>query len=87
MKATILLTVIAAGSGRLLAACGGAATGGTPQRRTSCRRTDASAAPKHRLPRRADTIILGAYTTPREAYGKIHPALPGPVEEPRPART
>jgi sulfate/thiosulfate transport system substrate-binding protein len=60
-----LLLVLAS----LLAACGGGATGGSSSP-TAASGADASAPVANGGP---NTIVLGAYTTPREAYGKLIP--------------
>src|SRR5215207_5819057 len=53
----------------LLAACGGATTGGTES--PTAASSGAAAAPVANGG--PNTIVLGAYTTPREAYGKLIP--------------
>src|SRR3954463_6189303 len=61
----------------LLAACGGAATGGTTS--PTAASGDAAAVPTTAAAAAPvanggpNTIVLGAYTTPREAYGKLIP--------------
>src|SRR6266542_1996214 len=65
-----LLLVLAS----LLAACGGAATGGTTS--PTAASGAAASAPTAAVPVAnggPNTIVLGAYSTPREAYGKLIP--------------
>ena len=73
VKFSALLLVLAS----LLAACGGATTGGATNPTAA---GDASTSPTAASGQAApvanggpNTIVLGAYTTPREAYGKLIP--------------
>src|SRR3954470_2571969 len=79
-----LLTLLLVLAG-LLAACGGASTGGTtsPTAASGAAGAPTAASGAAGAPTAAaaapvanggpNTIVLGAYTTPREAYGKLIP--------------
>ncbi|HEX5691504.1 MAG TPA: sulfate ABC transporter substrate-binding protein, partial [Roseiflexaceae bacterium] len=62
----VLITVL------LLAACGGASSGTAPQSNAPEATAAQNAAPEA-APAGGKTLILGAYTTPREAYAKLLP--------------